>query len=172
MFFINIFIEGATQSEANSHYFNITTPNGEDHSQSSSSTSTSSSSSLPTSLAASTMSIGSSQPTSSAIIGGAVHTTNTPAQTSTPAPTTMTSSALSVGGKVGIGVGVSAAVILGLVAGWFIFGRSKKRDQVGPLITETPDYYYSPPKMQAYPSQLDGETTQVRSMHELPGHNS
>lgn len=127
MFYMCIFEEGATTSDSNSHYFNISSKGA---TNSESGTISSSTSSTKTSE------------TTSVTIG----TTLLPVSITTSTSSTPQSSATSInvsddgdnndsehdglglGAKIGLGVGIPVAVAFGIGIGWLILGRRRKQN--------------------------------------------
>ncbi|KAK5053091.1 hypothetical protein LTR84_002065 [Exophiala bonariae] len=139
-FFFQIFIEGDTLPSATSHYFNITGAGAGDGGVVQTTTTFASASSSPASLA-----------TSSAVLQSS--TTSSPSSSTSSVaaasglPTSNTSNdegAMSTGAKVGLGIGVPVAVVLGVGAGWFLFGDRKKASNTPSSPDNVPyDHRYS-----------------------------
>ena len=104
MFQFALYLVGEFDSVAESHYINISVSAAPPASTASSTTSSASTAS-PASITTS-----SSSPTSTSSI-----------------PTNAPSPSLSTGAKAGIGIGVAAAAVIGLLVGWLLLGRSKSR---------------------------------------------
>lgn len=115
---MTIFVTGATTSDDNSVYFNIS-------SAESSKTSTSASDTLPASLPNSS-SVPS--PASTALASGLP-----PAS-----PTSESVPALSSPATIGLGIAIPAAAILGIVAGWLAFRRGKAQGSPPPTSAVAP----------------------------------
>lgn len=135
IFMMSLYVEGGTEIMANSHYFNISSRSTDSGSSTTSSSTVSSSatSSTSVSLAAPTSTGSSSETTASAAA-----TTSTPAAAS--------SGNLSKEAMIGMGVAIPCAVILGIAAGWFFFGRRRKNQQPKP-VDHAPDYESNAPAM-------------------------
>ncbi|EAQ87802.1 hypothetical protein CHGG_04421 [Chaetomium globosum CBS 148.51] len=114
MFFLSIFEEGKSSADANSHYFNLTA-NSNIRPTAASEGSTSASSITRTAA-------------TSTSTTAPVQTTPNPAATSN-APLSETSSGLDSGAKIGIGVAIPAAAVLGAIAGYFILRRRRRMVQ-------------------------------------------
>ncbi|OCK87103.1 uncharacterized protein K441DRAFT_682847 [Cenococcum geophilum 1.58] len=108
MFWMSIFEEGSLRSDANSHYFNISSDDTSPPPTTSTSAGTTSST-LSTSLTSTPSDAPISKPSTA------------PTSTSSPAP----SGGLTTGAKIGIGVGIPVAMALGIGASFFIFKRRK-----------------------------------------------
>ncbi|KAF1961884.1 hypothetical protein CC80DRAFT_401419 [Byssothecium circinans] len=123
LFYLSIFEEGKSLSDSNSQYFNIT----EAQSTSSSSLSPSNSPTTTTRPLAST-------PTSNASAGPYTSTF----------PTPQSSSIFPTGAKIGTGVGIPAALLVCLGAGFFLFRRHKQRRNIAAVAPPYPpnDYQY------------------------------
>jgi hypothetical protein len=119
-FFLVMWHEGSTISSAESHYFNITAAEV----FSGATTSTTSQSSTLTSPLTNT---GTSTATSTA---------NT-FTTAVPMPS---ANDLSGGAKAGLAFGIIIAIILGLSAGWYVFGRRRRQD-ASILAVQSGGYY-------------------------------
>ncbi|KAH8811232.1 hypothetical protein F5884DRAFT_268164 [Xylogone sp. PMI_703] len=163
MFYMCLFISGQSSSSANSHYFNITSPNTGNKAGSSSSTSSATTSTtLTTSVSTST-------------------TATTPRTSTTPSTLTVSnvpitvSSGLSSGAKAGISVGVTVAVIIGVAVGWFAYDRIRVRKQKQAMAIPTNPFpmphqqHYQPEKwlVRNQRHQLGGESMEVHQVHEL-----
>ncbi|KAK3294557.1 uncharacterized protein B0H64DRAFT_190184 [Chaetomium fimeti] len=113
MFFLSIFEEGKANADANSHYFNLTR----------------NSDTRPTAAEASSSASSETRiaPTSTSATVPA-ETTTDPAATSS-APSSESPSGLDSGAKIGIGVAIPCAAILGVVAGYLIFRRRKRMNE-------------------------------------------
>ncbi|OBT48160.1 hypothetical protein VE00_01073 [Pseudogymnoascus sp. WSF 3629] len=156
MFYLCLFVEGESASAANSHYFNIT----------------GTAASAIVQLTSTTQSTSSTETTSS------THTTSsTIADTPTPtsaAESTSTSSTdvvspppagMSVGVKAGIGIGIAAAITSGIIAGWFIFGRRKRKNvELQKNMAMQPGYYQQEKFQGQMPYQWGNESTVVPEM--------
>ncbi|KAL1796096.1 hypothetical protein ACET3X_006320 [Alternaria dauci] len=129
LFYLSVFQEGKGPSDSNSHYFYIESNQVEEAAPSSSSVSSSTTTKSEASTAAATTTpTGShtpsaetsappaSSPTSSA--------TNAPSLSSQEIP----SDSFPLGAKIGLGAGIPVALMLGLVAGWLLFRRQRKRN--------------------------------------------
>ncbi|CAE7026491.1 hypothetical protein P3342_005783 [Pyrenophora teres f. teres] len=127
LFYLSVFQEGKGPSDSNSHYFYIEDNRTKESDSSSSSliSSTLISQGVPTGIPTSTLtgSPASSTPTNAATISvptGSV--TNAPSLSTQETP----SDAFPLGAKIGLGVGIPVALILGLAAGWLLFQHHKK----------------------------------------------
>ncbi|CAG8977989.1 hypothetical protein HYALB_00001871 [Hymenoscyphus albidus] len=156
IFYMNLFVQGETSGRANSHAFNISLPGGVQ--PQSSSIRESPTSSLVTVDATSTPS---SAPMATTTPVLAPLSTASP--TSTNTPITATEGGLSGIGKIGVGIGVSAAVVLGVTVGWLFFGRKGRADKADITSTVAPQIYYE--------SKYDSVSQPVmpyQRAHELP----
>jgi hypothetical protein len=113
-FFFMMYPEGSSSASAETHYFNITAADV----ISSATTSTTSQSSTLASLLTNT---------------GASKATLT-ANTFTTAVPKLLSNGLSGGAKAGLAFAIIIAILLGLSAGWYIFGRRRRQDASIPAI--------------------------------------
>ena len=137
LFYLSVFQEGKGPSDSNSHYFYIEENRVQYIASSSSSalssTSTSRDASNPTPPSSSASSNTSSVPTSAASV-------NVPTGSVTNAPNLSTQETLSdgfpLGAKIGLGVGIPVALILGLAAGWLLFRRHKNADAALPYVAQ------------------------------------
>ncbi|KAH6856330.1 hypothetical protein B0I37DRAFT_351402 [Chaetomium sp. MPI-CAGE-AT-0009] len=112
MFFLSIFEEGKANADSNSHYFNLT--RNSDTGPTAAEVTTSASSST-----------GRISPTSTSATVPAAETTSDPAATSS-ALSAESPGGLDSGAKIGIGVAIPCAAILGVIAGYLIFRRRKR----------------------------------------------
>ncbi|CAG8955898.1 hypothetical protein HYFRA_00008750 [Hymenoscyphus fraxineus] len=170
IFYMNLFVQGETSGRANSHAFNISLPGGVQ--PQSSSIRESPTSSLVTADATSTPS---SAPMATPTPVLAPLSTASPTSTNAPITATETEGGLSGIGKIGIGIGVSAAVVLGVTVGWLFFGRKGGADKAHISSTVAPQIYYeskydsnSQPVMPYQRIELPQNTTAERR-YELPG---
>ncbi|KAF2197952.1 hypothetical protein GQ43DRAFT_474987 [Delitschia confertaspora ATCC 74209] len=138
MFYMSVFENGKLTGDANSHYFNISSANTNvkpSSSPPSTKTSTSPTSTPPIS--------------SSSISTPASTPTNPPSSSQPPPPPTAASSnSFPTGAKIGIGVGIPVALILGIAAGFMLFRRRRKaEDKSGevpaPVVAGPPGAAYS-----------------------------
>jgi hypothetical protein len=91
---------------------------------------------MPTPTGSKTPSVETSAPSASVPGGGATGTPNLSDQEAS-------SDSFPLGAKIGLGVGIPVALILGLVAGWLLFRRHKKRDVVHELpVVQSEQYKY------------------------------
>ncbi|KAL1873227.1 hypothetical protein Daus18300_004047 [Diaporthe australafricana] len=112
VFLLALYQQGETEVTGTSHYFNIS---------STTTSSTSTSGTASTTSTSSSTGISSATGSSTSLLPGA-----SSAATDTPAPDS-SSGGLSTGAKIGIGVSIPLAVIIGLIAGWLFFGRRRKQ---------------------------------------------
>ncbi|KAF8849079.1 hypothetical protein BDZ45DRAFT_697860 [Acephala macrosclerotiorum] len=134
MFYLCMFLVGASASEANSHYFNITSKNAVNQNPSSSAGSSTKATSL-TQLGSSNTVVSTpgsiSTPNTSLSPGSASTSYSASAAGPTSALSTTASAfgGLGAGAKAGLGVGIPAAVFLGIGISWIFFCWRKKKDQ-------------------------------------------
>lgn len=133
LFYLSVFQEGKGSPDSNSHYFYIKSKRTEENASPSSSmfssrsgyTPTAAPVSTPTGLSTSSISIGTmpmSTPTS--------NTTDLQNLSGQVPP----ADGFPLGAKIGLGVGIPIALILGLVGGWLLFRHHKKREAVFPYM--------------------------------------
>jgi hypothetical protein len=113
-FFFAMFPEGSTSPSADSHYFNITA------------TDVFSGATTPT--------ISQSATLASPLTNTGTSTATSSANTFTTATAMPSSNGLSGGAKAGLAFGIIIAIMLGLSAGWYFFGRRRRQDASIPAI--------------------------------------
>jgi hypothetical protein len=154
-FFFVIFCQGLAQGQANSAFFNITEAVSQPISSSSSSSSSSASSTSLTSV------------------------TSIPANAASSTPPHAEKSGLTTGAKIGLGVGIVAAVLLISGAGWFLFALGRKaaarkaeEEETASSTKAMAVTEYPPEQQQQHyiegSYQLDAEPNPKPSMFELP----
>ena len=152
LFFLCLVIQGETAASANSHYFNITSKEAKPDSAT---TSTTRSVSTSASNAADSSTYPESIPSATHPLTTNASSAAASTQTSTTLSPKPSSGELSSGAKAVIGLGIFFAAILGIAAGWFLFGRKGKQN----LSTSMPLSPYEPPKWQPpHVYQLDAKT--------------
>ncbi|KAF2246690.1 hypothetical protein BU26DRAFT_606894 [Trematosphaeria pertusa] len=139
MFYLSIFEEGATTSDSNSHYFNISSKDL--------SPTISSITATPSIPFLSTAPV--STPTEASI------PTSAPSNAQTSPPPSPPSGGSSTGAKIGMGIGIPLALALGIGAGFLLFRHRRNRDNIK---TRVPD---SAPQMEYYKSNYGGEAVEV-----------
>lgn len=130
LFYLSIFQEGKRSSDDNSHYFNINQAKPTTTSETSTTTTTSASTSQSTNaeMASSIF------PASTTSLSPSATSEPTTTQEPPPSPAT----GMSTGAKIGIGVGIPAAAIIGIGAGWLFFGRRRRQSEKGASIAAGP----------------------------------
>ncbi|KUJ08533.1 uncharacterized protein LY89DRAFT_724990 [Mollisia scopiformis] len=113
-FILSLFDVGQATPLCNSHYFEIRPKSGS-----------------PVNATSSTVLSSSTQTPVSP--SGTVALSLTPAASSSAASTQISNSGLSVGAKIGFGLGVPAAILLGLALGWFLQGLWRRRGEKSPI---------------------------------------
>jgi hypothetical protein len=143
---LTLYQEGEVEPDDFSRYFRL-----EEKADSASVTT----SSVPSSLLESSISATTSS--SSAVI----NSTPTTVPTTVPTPSTVThANNFPTSAKIGVGVGIPIAVLLGLIVGFFIFRRYKKKETAPPQtpsasVAEKYRYgHYAPPMNEAPPESL------------------
>lgn len=152
LFYLSIFEEGHSKSDANSHYFYLASSNNDDP-EASDTSSTAIAASIPNtaSLASTASSLTPVEPITSTPIPPA------PISTSSPAP----SHGLTADVIIGFSIAIPLALIIGFGAGWFFFGRRRSRDQnvrTAPMpqkVFRGISYYGEPPSIPGYIFQRD-----------------
>ncbi|KAK3367790.1 hypothetical protein B0H63DRAFT_489780 [Podospora didyma] len=142
VFFFHIYQEGQGSPDGASHYFNILPAQ----------VPTLTASSAPsTSISSSTSGLAISESSTSSTVGTVTTTSSSPSGSSTfasgketsqsnsPSDVPVSSVGISQGAQIGLGVAIPSAVIIGVLAGWFFFGR-KKQQPISAARVESPSH--------------------------------
>lgn len=123
LFYLSLYQEGKSSSDTNSHYFYIIEAQ-------TSTTTTSSSTSTATSFSTAGASLAPTSANSAMTESTSGATTGSSGPAATASQPSNSDGTLGTGAKIGLGVGVSAVLILGVAVGWLLVRRRKARGQV------------------------------------------